>query len=286
MSYICPKCYGEYERLSKHWSVGSCDYPEITEYQMELLTGMVMGDGCVGTRESVPHVVVGMANERFLEWFSDELKWMGYDVHLSMTGEESYEKSKRNDHMTVNKKENFEDIYRMLTPRHPQLKNLSEWYGSEGKRFPEDLELTPTIAKMWYVSDGGLKQTSPNPTVSITSINENHRGEYLCSLFEEKGFNPIFTGKDISFTVPESKKFLDWIGYPVPGFEYKWDNITPQSQMRDKRPWRRKNTLNELYVEREMSLTEVGDELGCTATTVSNWLKKYDLPVRGHHPNP
>lgn len=46
------------------------------------------------------------------------------------------------------------------------------------------------------------------------------------SLFEDTPFNPSFNkigGGGLQFTREESTEFLEWLGEPVPGYEYKWD---------------------------------------------------------------
>lgn len=45
-------------------------------------------------------------------------------------------------------------------------------------------------------------------------------------------------------------------------------------------PWRDKETLQRLYVEEQLSTREVGDELGCDASTVRDWLVKHSIPTR------
>lgn len=51
-------------------------------------------------------------------------------------------------------------------------------------------------------------------------------------------------------------------------------------------PWRNEATLRRLYVEKEYSLSQVGDELGCDPVTVHNWLKRCEIPRRepGRYP--
>ncbi|MDL0127054.1 HNH endonuclease [Halobacterium salinarum] len=47
-------------------------------------------------------------------------------------------------------------------------------------------------------------------------------------------------------------------------------------------PWRDEDTLRELYVEREMTMEEISDELGVSIDGVHRWLTKYDIPTRSH----
>jgi hypothetical protein len=44
--------------------------------------------------------------------------------------------------------------------------------------------------------------------------------------------------------------------------------------------WRNKEKLEELYLEEEMSMAEIADELGCADVTVQYWLDKHDIETR------
>lgn len=45
-------------------------------------------------------------------------------------------------------------------------------------------------------------------------------------------------------------------------------------------PWRSEKTLREMYQEEKMSLTEIGEELGCTLVTVQEWMKRRGISRR------
>lgn len=45
-------------------------------------------------------------------------------------------------------------------------------------------------------------------------------------------------------------------------------------------PWRDEDTLRELYSEQGLSEADVGDELGCSSTTIHNWLEKHGIKRR------
>lgn len=55
------------------------------------------------------------------------------------------------------------------------------------------------------------------------------------------------------------------------------------SGVEEKPPWRQKDVLHELYHEREMTMDEVAEEVGCGYSTVSYWLRK--LGVREGFPD-
>lgn len=45
-------------------------------------------------------------------------------------------------------------------------------------------------------------------------------------------------------------------------------------------PWRDESVMRELYIERELSINQIADELPCGATCVRNWLNNHDIPIR------
>lgn len=49
-------------------------------------------------------------------------------------------------------------------------------------------------------------------------------------------------------------------------------------------PWRDKGRLYELYVEDELTTYEIGEKLGCTDVTISDWLDRHDIPTRDPDP--
>ncbi|WP_049905632.1 homing endonuclease associated repeat-containing protein [Halorubrum californiense] len=49
-------------------------------------------------------------------------------------------------------------------------------------------------------------------------------------------------------------------------------------------PWREKERLRRLYVDEGLSMAEIGDRLGCTGTTISDWLNRYDIDARDPDP--
>lgn len=55
---------------------------------------------------------------------------------------------------------------------------------------------------------------------------------------------------------------------------------------RDKYLYKDEEVLYEMYVEREMTITEIADEVGCCANTVSNWLDRHGIQTRSTGPRP
>jgi transposase-like protein len=53
-------------------------------------------------------------------------------------------------------------------------------------------------------------------------------------------------------------------------------------------PWRDEDTLRRMYVEEGMSMADIGDELGCSDQTISDWLQRLGINARdtgGQYPD-
>lgn len=50
--------------------------------------------------------------------------------------------------------------------------------------------------------------------------------------------------------------------------------------MSDEYPWRDKERLERLYIEEDMTQPEIAEKWDCGATTVSKWLRKFDIKTR------
>lgn len=211
----CPDCGSEYKSVGIHIGRSDCSWPDPTDRQWNVLIGLNLGDGGLikDRKARNPYFKIKMVNKEFLEWVDDELGWMSTGMTLEVTGEELEETHGMDD---------CKDQYRVQTRSMQQLVWL-DWYEDDGKEFPDWIQMTPLVAKLWYVCDGGVAKEYGNATVKIASVNEMGRPEYLESLFKDVGFNPKMSGHTLRFKTDEAQDFLDWIGEPVPGFEYKWD---------------------------------------------------------------
>ena len=216
-SYECPSCGNNYEALGSHFNAKPNHEPSLSNRQREILVGLLMGDGSVYSNI----MIVRMANEDYLEHISRKSEWLFKGVKLWMTAEESLQAA--NSGGLEQEVKTAQDMYRLETVAHSEVGYMNDWYRGGKKRFPEDLELTPTIAKHWYCGDGGLMWGKGKPLVQFSSRNESKKVEMLESLFEDVGFDASFSKKSLRIPSGQSKEFLEWMGEAPPGFEYKWE---------------------------------------------------------------
>lgn len=221
---ICPSCGREFQKLGMHWWHGTCPYPEIAQWQRESFVGLLMGDGSIPDNEDNRIFHLPMINRRFLEWFDSTMGVLTTGVRLKKTAAELATNSRESGFSPTAKAENYHDMYTVWTRTHPFFNELREkWYHAGRKRFPADLELTPIVTKLWYVSDGYLDVGQwGRPRMEIKARSERENADYLVSLFEDIGLSPVYKRHELRFTCDDRERLVDWMGDPPPGFEYKW----------------------------------------------------------------
>lgn len=230
----CHECGGEFDRISAHWSRGSCEFPEVPAETLELLEGLLMGDATLRRHTKIPFVQIYMINEEFIEWLDEEFGWLSTGWSLYRTAEHSAELGRSNGSNPIARAANYNDVYQTQTRSMPQFEQYREWYPDGEKRFPADLELTPMRLKCWYVCDGTLNHDPryPNarPYITISMYRHMDQVEEILAMFEATGLdlNPQVDEKSIRFRADDSETLLTWMGYPLPGFEYKWARTYPQ----------------------------------------------------------
>jgi hypothetical protein len=224
----CPSCGEQFDRPGLHWWHGTCPYPEISARQRELFVGLLMGDGSIPTPSGGNTCVfrLPMANRRFLRWFDEQMGILTTGVSLNKTASELAHRSRETGFSPTAEASNYHDMYAVWSRTHPFLDELRDhWYDNDGaKTFPDDLSLTPRLAKLWYVSDGYLDVGRwGRPRVEIKARNEADRATFLCDLFRERGFVPTFHHNELRFTCDDTERLLSWLGESPPGFAYKWE---------------------------------------------------------------
>lgn len=216
---VCPNCNEDYDSLGIHWNY--CGHPELSNEKVDIIVGLLLSDGTLTKGNGRPQFTVYNTNKKFLDWVNKNLSFLSNSVRLFETGEEKHERNIKIG-FDSNRESNYKDIYCMTTVSHPINTKLYSWYDSGKKVYPEDLKLTPTIAKMWYCGDGNVNWDSHNRAYcEIGCSNERTNEEKIVNIFENAGFDVTFKSGRIRF-YGNSKKFLNWMGSPPDGMRYKW----------------------------------------------------------------
>lgn len=234
MSELCPNCGTESEWLSQHWNRSAdCDFPELGDHRHEIITGVLMGDGYLARHSKNAHVVVQMTTPEYLCWLDSEFGIFSTGVRKTNTSEEMEKRARKtNSRGNVNTGE-YSDVFELSTRTHPELNRYREWYSSGEKCWPE-VDITPTVMKHLYVCDGNYDNNKSHNRVRISMSNEIQNMNKVKRIFDRSGITighfDTSERKDGSSrclaVIPKAEKqgFFDYIGTPLPGFEYKWPN--------------------------------------------------------------
>jgi len=202
----CTDCSNSYESLGRHISQSSCEYPELTSRQKQIIEGCLLGDGNIDSHNrGYPRFRLGSVKPKFLSWVRNELHNIMNKTGVSI--QDSDDDS------------NHQDYYMLRTIPHPYFKKLRTWYKSGSKILPRR-RFTPMELKMWYVTDGGRMDTVP----CIRMDNERQNIYQHKDNIESLGIECSVVADDRQITILKGgrDRFFEYMGAPVPGFEYKW----------------------------------------------------------------
>jgi hypothetical protein len=224
MTTQCTQCGSEYKSLGQHWSRSpNCSFPEISQKKKEIIQGLLIGDGSVEDRGASGRFSIELSNEEFIQWIDETLGILslGYSLNNSAKGQK--QRADDQGYLDVKEHHEFNDTYRLRTRAHTYFQDLRKWYDGGSKSVPENSELTPLKVKMWYVCDGSLvKSDKQRPHSRIYTSKSEEEIQRLISLLDEGDIEPKQYKGSIGFTADGTEQFLDWIGEPPAGMEYKW----------------------------------------------------------------
>lgn len=214
----CQKCEKSYLNLSRHWASFPSHKPEYSRKQKDILIGILMSDGWISSRKDGRNCrfQCEMITKEYIKYLKDIFGVLCNNI-------------------TYIKKEEQQDIYRLSWKPHDFIDELSKWYSSGEKVWPE-VEMTPTILKHYYVGDGHLRERggkNVRSTVSLGMANElgnKDKIRKIFSVFDKKDYSLLerrppngWDSMTLLFTADGTEKFFEYIGkQELPGFEYKW----------------------------------------------------------------
>jgi len=235
----CPDCGEEYVDLGNHWQHSPKHRPKLTQKQIDVVTGLLMGDGWISNNSKNSSIFVEMISPNYLQYLDNLFGCLGNGFDLINTAAESAQHAKDNGFSPRAKTENYSDVYRWRTRSHPEFNSFNHWYSTGEKVWPEDIELTPTVLKHWYVGDGSYRTSNRSDCISISMCNEVNNESKITKYFVnsklptpcnystyDRGHRKNFSAQ---WTVEDSYKLWDYMGEPLPDFEYKWPKEYRQS---------------------------------------------------------
>lgn len=200
----CTSCGQAYGQIANHWHHNPSHRPVLTEREIEIITGCMMGDGSLKHRGSGnPCLVVKMKNKEYI-----------YSLHFKLERISS----------CVSKQKG--GYYTFRTVAHPKLKDF-DWYENGEKIYPNDIQITDTVLKHWYAQDGYLdwRNKANNARARISCDNEEDRMKNIESAFSDTGLSPSCSkGGGVTFGLEDTRSMLVRTHPPARGYAYKWEN--------------------------------------------------------------
>lgn len=211
----CDNCGTYAENLSSHWS--KCGEPELSQHQKSLLTGMLLSDGTVNGSGAF---TAYSSNREYIEWFSDQLGFMGYEPYLNDTGKDRKNRNERAGFDTRDEA-TYRDMFAMSSPIHLFTQKLRDEFYKASKCIPQNFTLNKTVLRIWYCGDGGLNWNySDRAFAEIRSLSFGE--EEVKELFEPLPLDPsVSSTGEVRFN-SQTDEFLDYISPAPKGMEYKW----------------------------------------------------------------
>ena len=173
-----------------------------------------MGDGNIHIKDGRnPSLRINITEREYLEYLSKVFGSMSCNITSTELSDD-----------------NHSTVYSWRTRNNPNLSQFEEWYSSGEKVFPEHLELTPTVLKHWYACDGNYNTSNNQRRIRISMLNEKNNTDKIESYFttycgvSRFHWDGSENRCDLVFTVDTTEKIFDYMGEPLPGFEYKWPN--------------------------------------------------------------
>jgi hypothetical protein len=213
--------------ISKHWLLStSCHYPELTDHELEVFTGILMSDGCIDRTHNHARISIDMITEKYLNWLYDTFQPLFTSPRQIMTAEEAGKQTADANGGFVDDPSDydFSPIYRIRTRSMPAFDRFDSWYDDSGNKvWPKNI-MTPTVFKHFYVGDGHFDTHNSSGNISIRCSNESENMQAVVEMFKSSDLPvPTVSGDDtLFFGVKESETLFDMMGSAPPGFEYKW----------------------------------------------------------------
>jgi len=86
-----------------------------------------------------------------------------------------------------------------------------------------DYSITPTAARVWYACDGTISFGGASDIPQITfAASADSKRHAIAQLLSQRGFTPLVWDRRVALPRDETQAWLNWIGEPSPGSEYKW----------------------------------------------------------------
>ena len=195
------------------------NYPNITERQMEIIIGSLLGDGYI-VKQQVGNCRFGKKQRidrvEYIQWLHKEL--MPYS--RKVTKEISSRPVRRNGRIFHEKENGFLESCCLKTCNHPTFNKLRDkWYNKKIKVIPSDIKLTPLSLAVWFCDDGTLNKNEYRAVLCTDSFNTDEierlrellfEFDIKCNIYNSTKRLHIERKKDVDNLLDIIKPYITW----------------------------------------------------------------------------
>ena len=220
---VCPNCENRYKGVATHWAKSStCDYPNITARQREIMDGLLLSGAGGFIRErprSEPKFVLHSTDKDLLNWLSNQFGVCGKPVREAATAEETKEQLASLREASGKGGEDFdyntETLYRWETRTNSNFKRIwADWKGQDGAiRIPSSFDPMPLTFAVVYAIRGYLDKINSSLPGQVVAFyragNAVGSEDQWKQLFAS--FNPVTWGAKGRLILRGSEEFVRYI---------------------------------------------------------------------------
>jgi len=204
VSKTCPDCGETFENLGLHTTLSGCEYPDLSDEQINIIIGTLMGDAHIRP-DGMYELCV--KQKSYIEFVEDKLPdWFTTKSGTHPVYEDLYDSK---------------NMWRLRTVSTDETKQIRDvWYSDGGgKRFPlSDISLNSTILAHWYATDGGVDSRGRPCFYS-----SNESTEELRDWLKSEGYDCCCDKNSIRMNKDGERKLFKQTS-PISGYGYKWKN--------------------------------------------------------------
>lgn len=219
---------GNKRGLGSHYGSSPDHRPALSDEQHDIITGLLMGDGHINRSKKTPNLRAEMINKEYLQYLDNKFPHISLGVTKSRTSSQQAKNHRDSGFNTDASSDTYSDCYWWETMAHQELFEYADWYESGEKTFPDNIEISPTILKHWYVCDGGLNDGSIRIYLHNERNNKDKIQRYFDSVCKDNiAWSEVDRGNrshtSINFTRRDTDHLLSYMEGPLPGFSRKWN---------------------------------------------------------------
>ena len=176
---------------------------KLTQEQLEIFEGELLGDGCL---------TKSFTNPRF-DVTSKEIVHLNHLIKIFPKG------------FFRITKQNVSGCYSVYTPHLKDLLSFHYRYYQDGRKdLPNDFKLTPLKLKYWYYGDGHLVNKK-TPIICSLLFNKKKLKKILLPQLEKLGIKANLQKNRIYVKKESAERFFEIVGEPISCYKYKWEMI-------------------------------------------------------------